>query len=62
MSVATRKGPSPRALQAVSLIAAQLGCDEAEALLRLRERAASMQYRLHNYALLVLEGMVRFDD
>jgi hypothetical protein len=45
----------------VRLVADQLGCDEVEARTQLQERAASMQYRLHDYALLVIEGMVRFD-
>jgi hypothetical protein len=53
--------PSPRTQEAVRIVAGQLGCDEDEALIRLRERAASVQYRVHNYALLVIEGMVRFD-
>jgi AmiR/NasT family two-component response regulator len=57
-----RNEPSPRTLEAVGIVAAQLGCGEAEALERLRERAASLQYRVHQYALLVIEGMVRFDD
>jgi hypothetical protein len=57
-----RYGPSPRTLEAARIIAAQLGCDEDEALTQLRERAKALQYRVHNYALLVIEGMVRFDD
>jgi hypothetical protein len=48
--------------EAVSVIAAQLGCDEDEALRRLVERAESLQYRVHNYAVLVIDGMVRFDE
>jgi hypothetical protein len=59
---ALKKPPSARIRQAVSIVADQLGCDEAEALARLRERAEALQYRLHNYALLVIEGMVRFDE
>ena len=58
---ATEKTPSPRTQEAVRIVAAQLGCDEEEALARLRERAASVQYRLHNYALLVIQGIVTFD-
>ncbi|MDQ1476275.1 MAG: hypothetical protein QOE62_1504 [Actinomycetota bacterium] len=57
----TRKLPSARIQEAVRLVADQLGCDEVEARTQLQERAASMQYRLHDYALLVIEGMVRFD-
>ncbi|MDQ1385073.1 MAG: hypothetical protein QOG65_2452 [Actinomycetota bacterium] len=57
---ARRKDPSPRIREAVELVAAQAGCDEEEALTRLRERAASVQYRVHDYALLVIQGMVRF--
>jgi AmiR/NasT family two-component response regulator len=52
---------TPRTLEAVAIIAAQLGCDEDEALRRLRERAESLQYRVHNYAQLVIDGIVRFD-
>ena len=59
---ATHNLPSPRTQEAVRMVADQLGCDEDEALIRLRERAESVQYRLHNYALLVIEGMVRFDE
>jgi AmiR/NasT family two-component response regulator len=59
---ARRKDPSPRIREAVQLVAAQGGCDEEEALTRLRERAASVQYRVHDYALLVIQGMVRFDS
>ena len=53
--------PSARTQEAVRIVAGQLGCGEEEALTRLRERAESVQYRLHNYALLVIEGIVRFD-
>jgi hypothetical protein len=56
------KPPSARVQQAVRIVASQLGCGEAEALPLLRERAEALQYRLHNYALLVIEGMVRFDE
>jgi AmiR/NasT family two-component response regulator len=59
---ALRKPPSARIQQAVSIVAEQLGCGEAEAHAVLRERAEALQYRLHNYALLVIEGMVRFDE
>jgi hypothetical protein len=52
---------TPRTQAAVAVVATQLKCDEEEALRRLRERAVSLQYRVHNYSLLVLEGMVRFD-
>ena len=58
---ATRNPPSPRTLEAVRVVAAQLACDEEEALRRLRERAESLQYRVHTYALMVIDGMVRFD-
>ncbi len=44
------------------MIATQLGCDEDEALRRLLERSESLQYRVHHYAQLVVEGIVRFDD
>jgi hypothetical protein len=57
-----RPGPSPRTQEAVRIIAAQLACDEDEALTQLRERAKSLQYRAHDYALMVIEGMVRFDQ
>jgi hypothetical protein len=59
--MATTNQPSPRTAEAVLLVAAQLGCGEDEALHRLRERAASMDYRVHDYALLVIEGMVKFN-
>jgi AmiR/NasT family two-component response regulator len=58
----TTKPPSPRIKQAAQIVAEQLGCDEEEAMTRLRERAEYGQYRLHNYALLVIEGIVRFDQ
>ncbi|MDQ1458658.1 MAG: hypothetical protein QOI08_142 [Actinomycetota bacterium] len=57
-----RKLPSARVREAVALVADQLGFDETEALAQLQARAESLQYRLHNYALLVIEGMVRFDE
>ena len=60
---ANRRHPwSARTLEAVRIIAAQLGCDEDEALRRLLERSESLQYRVHHYAQLVVEGIVRFDD
>jgi hypothetical protein len=55
-------GPSPRTQEAVHIIAVQLGSDEDEALTQLRDRAKSLQYRAHDYALFVIEGMVRFDS
>jgi AmiR/NasT family two-component response regulator len=57
----TRQPPSTRIAQAAQIIAKQLGCDDREAVRRLRERAEGLQYRVHNYARLVIEGMVRFD-
>jgi hypothetical protein len=57
----TTRQPSPRITQAAQLVATQLGCDYHEAMHRLRERAESLQYRVYNYALLVIEGMVSFD-
>jgi hypothetical protein len=57
----TRYGPSPRTLEAARVVAAQLGCDEEQALHRLRERAESLHYRVHSYAQMVIEGMIRFD-
>jgi AmiR/NasT family two-component response regulator len=59
---AKRKDPSPRIREAVQLVAAQGGWNEEEAFTRLRERAESVQYRVHDYALLVIQGMVRFDS
>lgn len=59
---AAGKPRSSRIQEAIRIVAHQLGCDETQALARLSERAESLQYRLHNYALLVIEGMVRFDD
>jgi hypothetical protein len=53
---------SAQTLEAASIIATQLGCDEDEALRLLIERAESLQYRVHHYALMVIEGMVRFDE
>lgn len=53
--------PSPRTQEAVRMIADELGCSDEEALRRLQERAANVQYRVHDYALLVLQGMVRFE-
>jgi hypothetical protein len=58
----TIKPPSPRIYEAVQVVAEQLGCDGNEAMTRLRERAEYGQYRLYNYALLVIEGIVRFDE
>jgi hypothetical protein len=57
----TRYAPSPRTLEAARVVAVQLGCDEEEALRRLRARAESLQYRVHSYAQMVIDGMVRFD-
>jgi hypothetical protein len=54
--------PSPRIQEAVEIIAVQLDCTEDEALIRLRERAEYGQYRLHNYAQLVVDGIIRFDQ
>jgi hypothetical protein len=57
-----RSGPPTAITQsAVEMIVLQLGCSEAEALERLRTRAEYGQYRLHNYARLVVDGIVRFD-
>ena len=53
--------PSPRTLEAARIVAAQLGCSDDAALALLRERAASVQYRLHTYAGMVIDGIVRFD-
>jgi hypothetical protein len=58
---ATRDSISPRTQQAVRIVATQLRCSDEEALLRLRERADSGQYRLHDYARLVVDGIIRFD-
>jgi hypothetical protein len=57
----TRYAPSPRTLEAARVVAAQLGCDDQEALRRLRERAESLQYRVHSYAQMVIDGLIRFD-
>jgi hypothetical protein len=57
----TRYAPSPRTVEAARVVAGQLGCNEEEALRRLRERAESLQYRVHSYAQMVIDGMVRFD-
>ena len=51
---------TPRTAEATQLIALQIGCDEKEALRHLRERAEALQYRVHDYAKLVLDGIVRF--
>jgi hypothetical protein len=48
-------------LEATRVIAQRLGCDEDEALRRLGERAETLQYRIHDYAKLVIDGIVRFD-
>ena len=53
---------TPVVQQAVEMIAGQLGCTEDEALGRLQARAEVGQYRLHNYARLVLDRIVRFDE
>jgi AmiR/NasT family two-component response regulator len=58
----TIRPPSPRIHEAAQIIAEQLGCDEDEAMTRLRERAEYGQYRLHNYAVLVVDGIVKFDE
>ncbi len=47
--------------EAVRIVARQLGCDDEEAFRLLRERAERLQYRVHNYACLVIDGIVRFD-
>jgi hypothetical protein len=57
----TDKPLLPRVHEAVRLIAAQLGCSDDEALERLRTRADDLQYRVHDYARLVVHGMIRFD-
>jgi hypothetical protein len=57
----TVKPRSPRIYEAVQVIAEQLGCDEDEAMTRLHERAECGQYRLHDDAVLVIDGIVRFD-
>jgi hypothetical protein len=59
--IATGDRLAPRTAEAVRLIVAQLGCSDDEALTRLRERAKFLQYRVHDYALLVIDGIVRFD-
>jgi hypothetical protein len=51
----------PRMHEAVRVIAGQLGCSNEEALEHLRTRSAALQYRVYDYARLVVEGMVRFD-
>jgi hypothetical protein len=53
---------APIVQEAVTMIAGQLGCTEPEALKRLQERAELGQYRLHNYARLVLDRIIRFDE
>jgi hypothetical protein len=58
---ATRDSISPRTQQAVRIVATQLECSDEEALRRLRERANVGQYRLHDYAGLVVDGIIRFD-
>jgi hypothetical protein len=58
----TTKPQAPRIREAVHVVAEQIGGDEDEAMARLRERAEYGQYRLHDYALLVIEGIVRFDE
>jgi hypothetical protein len=59
---AASNGSSSRTAEAARIVADQLGCSEEEALARLRERAFSLQYRVHDYARLVTDGMVRFDS
>jgi serine/threonine-protein kinase RIO1 len=53
--------PSPRTVEAACIIASQVGCDEEEALVLLRDRAASFQYRVHTYAQMVIDGIIRFE-
>jgi hypothetical protein len=58
-----RESPvAPIVQEAVTMIAGQLGCTEPEALTRLQTRAELGQYRLHNYARLVLDRIIRFDE
>lgn len=58
-----RESPvAPIVQEAVTMIAGQLGCTEPEALSRLQARAELGQYRLHNYARLVLDRIIRFDE
>jgi ANTAR domain len=59
---ARNTGVAPIVQQAVTMIAGQLGCTEPEALSRLQARAEVGQYRLHNYARLVIDRIVRFDE
>jgi hypothetical protein len=47
--------------QATGMVAAQLNCDIAEALGRLRIRAEAMDQTLEDTALDVLDGVLRFD-
>jgi hypothetical protein len=61
MSVRRHSALSTRTRKAVAIVAQQLGCSEDEALGRLVERAGIGQYRLHDYAGLVVDGMIRFE-
>jgi hypothetical protein len=60
--VTKRNPPSPRIEKAVQMVAAQLGCDEDDAMIRLCDRAEYGQYRLYDYAQLVIDGIVKFDE
>ncbi len=46
--------------QATGMIAAQVGCDVSEAFDRLKIRAAAQELSLHEIALDVLDGVIRF--
>jgi hypothetical protein len=61
MTVRRQSALSPRTRAAIRVVAEQAGCSEDEALGRLVERASIGQYRLHDYAGLVLDGMIRFE-
>jgi hypothetical protein len=56
------RGVSHRVLQATGMVAVQAGCDVAEALGRLKIRAAATGQPLEKLALDVLDGVIRFDS
>ena len=54
--------PSDEVHQATGMISAQVGCDLSEALGRLRNRPDAISHSLHDTAVYVPDGAIRFDE
>jgi hypothetical protein len=48
--------------QATGMISAQIGCDLSEALHTLKIRADAIGHTVHNTAVYVIDGTLRFDE